>query len=415
MIHRNLVFSAVALLLLPTCAFASGFGIYDANAKATGMGGAFIARADDASAVYYNPAGIAFLDGTNALVNLLPVQPHVTVSFGGEVDSEQRWVVVPAMFLTKKIDDRLAAGIGVFAPIGLGVQYPENYPGNFISYRSMGLAAFIRPTLAYKVTDNLAVAASLDIVYSQMKIDRKLPFSMMGMPIPGAVDNRVTVDGTGFGYSVSALYQAGEDFRIGAKYRACVEIDYEGDADFTTPTFGNPYMDGMMDQMFFDQAVTSGIDVPAEFTIGLYYKASDRLSFVADAAFTQWSSVDVIPMAHENSMLDQDWAMNWEDTWGFKFGAEYFLNEQIALRGGYTRDYSPIPAETLTPFAPDGDRHEFTVGIGYDGAENLWGQMFLDMAFRYIMIEDVTSKFSYFPATFNTDMTFFSISTGFKF
>lgn len=416
---KKLSLIVLIIIAVPSAVMASGFGLYDANAKATGMGSAFVAKADDASAIYYNPAGIAFLEGHNFLGSITPVQPHVDVTFMGDTtSSEQRWVYVPSMYYATSVSDRISVGIGVFAPFGLGVQYPAEYPGNLASYRSMGLAAFIRPTVAFKVSDNFAIGGGVDFVYSRMKEWRRIPYQFLGLPFENhVIDARYEYDGTGTGFAFGALYKASEQFQIGLKYRHKVEIDYEGDVDFTFYETGVPMVDGMIGQLFVDQGSRSGVTIPNEFTAGIMYKTSERLSFTADFVWTKWSEIEVINLLHdETPAIDSPWPMEWEDTWQIKFGTEYWVSHSWAVRGGYIRDNSPIPAENLTPFAPDSDRNEFTVGLGYDTKEACcWGRFFADAAFRYILLEDVTSEFTFFPAEFSTDMTFFAISFGVSF
>ena len=68
--------SPVLLLVLavrPTPASAAGYHFPDLGTVALSRGGAFVARADDPTAIYYNPAGAAFLRGTHIFVggNLL--------------------------------------------------------------------------------------------------------------------------------------------------------------------------------------------------------------------------------------------------------------------------------------------------------------------------------------------------------
>lgn len=415
MIIRRLI-AVAAILAIPAFAWGSGFGLYDADARATGMAAAFVARADDASAIAYNPAGLAFLTHNRALVNLTPVQPHVQVSMGGfATDSEQRWVAVPSAFYAHKLSDDVALGFGVFAPIGLGVQYPENYGGSLISYRSMGMAVFFRPAIAFKVTDDLSLGGSVDFVYSKMTVYRKLPYAMLGLPIDGSIDDRTSVDGTGFGFSLGALYKLGDDIRIGATYRHEVDIDYEGDVDYSVQPSGIPMIDGMLGSLFFDQVVTSDITIPSEFTLGVMVQATPELSVSADLAWTGWSSVDVIPMFHEVSQLDQDFLMYWEDTWMLRAGFEYLATPWLALRGGYVRDNSPIPAEYLTPFAPDSDRNEFTGGIGYKAQDAEGRGYHIDAAIRYIVLDAIDSTFVWYPANYDTTMTFFALSFGYSF
>lgn len=79
----------------------------------------------------------------------------------------------------------------------------------------------------------------------------------------------------------------------------------------------------MLSQMFYNQALKSDITIPSEFSMGLLSRASEKLSLEADVVLTNWSCVETIPIDYEVDAIKQDWAMNWEDTWMFKMGAEY--------------------------------------------------------------------------------------------
>ena len=64
--NAKLILAAGAVLLVPALVFGNGFALFEHGARGVAMGGAFCAIADDATAGYYNPAGLAFLEGTQA-------------------------------------------------------------------------------------------------------------------------------------------------------------------------------------------------------------------------------------------------------------------------------------------------------------------------------------------------------------
>jgi long-chain fatty acid transport protein len=423
---KKAIIAVLIMMMIPVAVMASGFALYDGSAKAMGMGSAFIGRADDASAIYYNPAGLAFLEGTNVLIGITPIMPHVTVELGGNSwDSEQRWVFAPSAYFSTKITENIAVGFGMFVPNGLGMQFNEQYGGNFISYRSMSMGVYFRPTIAFKVNENLALAAGVDIVYSKLMHWRKFPYAMLDPNLAFlnmSADERSEGDGMGYGFVASALYKA-DKFQFGVKYRHQVEVDYEGDADFTLNASGIPTVDGMFGAIFKDQILTTTMTIPGEISAGIMVIASDDLSFTADFSYTLWEVIDTITMTHSEpvtaAMLGPNdvWTMNWENTWMLRLGTEYWLNREFAVRAGFALDHSPIPNEHLTPFAPDGDRTEFTVGMGYDTKEACcWGRFFADVAYRYVGMAEGTSEFAYFPATYSGGYAnLLSMSVGFSF
>src|SRR5512134_574993 len=122
----------VILLFAAASANAGGFRLPEAGAKAMGMGFAFTAQADDPSAIYFNPAGIVQLEGQNVKVGVTYVKENggeftgVTPLTGGVTQSETQKDLdfyIPNLFWTRKASPKLAYGVGVFAPFGLGQEY----------------------------------------------------------------------------------------------------------------------------------------------------------------------------------------------------------------------------------------------------------------------------------------------------
>ena len=63
---RSLLAAQLLILLATTTIFASGVDLTGVGARATAMGGSYRAIADDWSAMYWNPAGLAFAPDNNA-------------------------------------------------------------------------------------------------------------------------------------------------------------------------------------------------------------------------------------------------------------------------------------------------------------------------------------------------------------
>jgi long-chain fatty acid transport protein len=109
---------------------AAGFRLSDQDAKATGMGGSFVAVADNASAVWYNPAAMTGLEGTNLSLGAVMVAPLMehknTAANGGTTDEIKNKLHIPFHFYaTHKINDRWSLGLGINAPFGLSTQWDK--------------------------------------------------------------------------------------------------------------------------------------------------------------------------------------------------------------------------------------------------------------------------------------------------
>src|SRR5215469_9813820 len=112
-----------------TGVLANGYRLPDQDGFATARGEAFAATADNASAIYYNPAGIAQLDGMNVRAGVYGVylDPTFSPTAGGATyHNQDKLAAVPTFFFTMTPDDsRLSFGLGVYSPFGLAVKWPE--------------------------------------------------------------------------------------------------------------------------------------------------------------------------------------------------------------------------------------------------------------------------------------------------
>ncbi len=131
----------LTVLALPAFLFANGFDIYEQSAKAVGLGGAFIAQADDPSAIFFNPAGIVQLEGTQLSVGVCAIRPTMQFKTDGNpamgTAPGQTWTIkdhvwpIPNAYLTHRINNNISAGIGMFSHFGLGVNWPNTFEGRF--------------------------------------------------------------------------------------------------------------------------------------------------------------------------------------------------------------------------------------------------------------------------------------------
>ena len=122
---RSLPILSVIVVLAAAPAFASGFGFYEQGAKASGQAGAWVARADDASANWYNPAALVHLTGREVQFGFNYLQPGNDTQFspaatpGIEIDSVPNGVAPAHFYFSQKINDRVAWGVGFNSPFGL--------------------------------------------------------------------------------------------------------------------------------------------------------------------------------------------------------------------------------------------------------------------------------------------------------
>ncbi|MBJ6725900.1 OmpP1/FadL family transporter [Geomesophilobacter sediminis] len=403
------------MLGVASSSFGAGFKVSEQSAKAMAMGNAFAAQADDPSALYYNPAGIAFLKGTQVSVGAIGILvPQTefsgttplsgTAPFGTGVSSstekaKQDIFVAPTVYATYSMENLpLSFGLGVNAIFPLAKSWDDSSVfRNQVQNVAIKPINF-QPTIAGRIDAlKLAVAAGLDVTYAQVTL-QKMAYSPVADPLNpappfGAYElGSLGLDGTatGFGYNFGVKWQPRDDFSFGVAYRSSIRLDVSGDANFlaTTPTgFGAIGLTGTAPFPYSRARATSSastnITLPDTLDLAVAVRPTDKLTLEFDATRTGWSSFDKLEIHFDSPQFaafnNQPSPRNWRDVWGYKFGGQYSVNEHLDLRLGYFYDQTPVPDGTLDPLLPDADRHSFSFGTGIHQ-----GNMSLDLAYMWV-------------------------------
>ena len=391
------VIALVPLMLLALSPFArgSGFLIYEHGATAMAMAGAFVGLANNPTAIWHNPAGIAWLDGTQISAGATLIFPSTNLALGNwpdpdyqSIDMESQVFYPPTFYISHKFSDRIVAGLGFFVPYGLGTEWPdpENFPLRYIATKSDMQTFIINPTIAFKLSENLSVAAGISYIYSKLVLDLTYYLDLTGIGM-GVYDVPVSVDktsGTAWAPNAGVLYK-GEKFSLGFNWRGGFSIDYDGELDLDTSSVGAPLPARMIG------TVVAPFSFPHILGIGAAFNLTDKLTVTADVHYVLWSTFEVIevdadvpglPIALDFPPIEE----NFEDSFIFRGGLQYMLNEKFALRAGFLYDLTPQPVDSMDPMLPDSDRWALTAGIGYNT-----GKFAIDVAYQFEPFKDRTS------------------------
>lgn len=371
----------VFLLFLPLYAFGNGFYIYEQGAKAVGMGGAFTAQADDPSAIYYNPAGIAQLKGTQIMGGLSPIMPSSTfesdgatamASAGRKSDAEDHAWVIPHFYITHKVNEKVSFGLGSYANFGLGTEWPDDFEGRFTTGAGKAFikTVTISPVMSYEPIKGLSFGFGPTYRYIDISLRNQLLFGANPATSPTGT-SRLDGDDWDWGYVCGLRYQITPSLSAGASYLSEVRHDIHSGVSKVR------YPNGTTSR----QGASSKITLPATASFGLAYKLS-ALTLEADAQWTEWSSYKKLSVELENGTSLES-KKNWHNTWTLRFGGQYALNKYIDLRAGVVWDETPIPGKTLDPLVPSGNRWLYCGGLGI----NL-GNLTFDLAYSYLDDQD---------------------------
>jgi long-chain fatty acid transport protein len=377
---------AVAVLLVPTLALAGGFALFEHGARGVGMGGAFGATADDPSAGYYNPAGLAFLSGTQLEAGVCLItetskfkgaDPYPGVGY--HADMENQVFYPPHLYVTGRLtsNDALRWEVGIYAPFGLGTWWPSDYAGKFITKR-IDLKVFnINPNLAIRLTDSLAVALGYDLYLSRVDLTKSLPaigpYTQQAAEV-GQVHMYNDNWETGSGWNAALLAKLGGGFSFGASYRDKVKVTYN-DATASFVQFPTGYADfdaivaGSLPFAHPPKGQTS-ITFPSEARYALAW-SNEKWTLEYDLVRMGWDSFKDLPITivgrPDLSSVREE---NYQNTTAHRFGLEYRVSPAWAWQLGYLHDPTPVPTASVSPLLPDADRNGYSVGFSWGASQH---------------------------------------------
>ncbi len=413
--HVWLVLCLALSLGLAPLAHGSGFLIYEHGAAAMGMAGAFVSIGNNATTVFHNPAGMSWLEGTQVSLGGTFIIPKGSLSLPNwpvkaykNVKQIDQTFLAPNFYLTHKFGKKIAAGIGVFAPYGLGTKWPEEYPLRYLGTSNEMQTIFVNPSLSYLINDNLSIGGGVSYIYSKLSLNlvRLAEIGPYSFDVPASLDGAT---GSAVAFNFGVLYKA-EKFSLGATWRSAFDIKYKGDITLDTAGIPGP---------FKAYVPTSGtakttFKYPDIFTFGVSFKPMEKLTIGVDAQYYTWNRYDkyVINITYPTGPAEPETVLeNWKNTWIFRLGLQYQLTDCLALRGGILYDQTPQPVESMDPNLPDANRVALTTGIGYK-----IGRFVIDAAYQFEKFSDRTSPnrsiypYNFGKGTYKTSAHLFGVS-----
>lgn len=376
----SLVGTALALALTASGARAEGFAISEWSARGMALAGGMVARADDAGAVAYNPAGITQIPGTTLMFGSALSMPTGTIETNRDgqhssTHAKKTYWVLPHFYLTHQMADSLWLGVGAFPRFGLGNSFPGNWPGS-TGLTDVALYTFtVNPNIVWKVNEHLSLAAGLELTGGDMTL--KQHYQSGGTSIN---HSKLTGTGGAVGGNLALHLRFNDEWSAGLTYRSRMSLNIHGKARWDRQ---NP-IPGMT--AFMQNSDLHGtMRLPDGLALGVAWKPRPDLSFEADVTYMTWSAYKHLNIHLENPanyVLRQD--KYWRDNWGFSGSVEYKPLDWLALRAGYTYETSPVNEGYADYMVPTNGRQYFTLGAGF-----FWKQWTLDLAYTFITMRDL--------------------------
>lgn len=411
MAYKNIpLYVFLFLLLFSGTVSASGYKIDQQGSKALGMADAFVATADDPSAVYFNAAGLAGQREPALYLGVSALAPSTMFKnmAGAEEETNGEVFLPPHLYLAYP-SGNITFGLGIYAPFGLGTKWRDAGLTRYQATESDVETLNINPAVAVRVKPWLLLGAGVDYMKSNASLKK-----MVDQSLAGGSDAKTVLegDGDGWGYNAGVIIIPDERLRFGISYRSAIEVDYTGTASLDNIA---PALQPLFGGASFRTDAKTSIKFPATLTIGAAYKPSEKVTLELDFERTGWSSNDSLDIDLKNEVApagftDTKEPADWIDIWAVRAGIEYRATESISVRGGYVYQNNPAPGHTLHPRLPDSDQQNLSFGIGYNT-----GNLVIDAAYMVAFFEDRDVENNILSGEYKTFGHSVGLSAGYKF
>jgi long-chain fatty acid transport protein len=360
------IFGLTALTLVPAQVFGLGFRIPNQDAAAIARGNAFVATADNPSAIYYNPAGITQLEGLQAQVGVLNyfgINTFYDAPNGSDAQTDFENIPVPQLHVTyTPKGSSLSFGLGMYAPFGLGVKWPENSGFRSIAIESRLQYLTLNPVIAWKIHPTLSIAVGPTINYSEIKITRGLLTATDKFKFQG--------DDTSLGFNAGILWQPHSQWSFGANYRAASRMNYEG-----TSTY---------DLLSASANTKAAVDFPQIISAGVSFRPNTNWNIEFNVDYTDWNTLNTVTLDGTSALginnvlpgpppaFDLPLQLDWHESWFFEFGVTRNLDDGWFVSAGYFYSSETAPSSTYTPAIPDTALHVGSLGVGHQTDKWRW-------------------------------------------
>ncbi len=337
-----------------SAAWALGIRIADQDPAATARGNAFAATADNPSAIYYNPAGLTQLEGHHVRFGAyaIALDSQFTSPGGVRFDTKSRVDFAPQFYYAYGMKEQpLAFGVGLYAPYGLGLEWPNNAQFGVV----YGKMAYLRmnPVAAWQVHPTLSLAAGVALDYGDTEIRQQAVTTA-----PNSV-TRFTGTDTDVGFTLGMLWQPLKQHSMGVTYRSPTTMGFTG----TGTTSGTGFIDGT-------GSASAHFPFPRQVVIGYSFRPTPDWNLEFNADWTDWSRLTTVNFQLPAGTVPVPF--NWRASWFYEFGVTRQLEGGWRASAGYIFSENSVPTGNFSPLVPDSDRHVFSLGVGRQQARLTW-------------------------------------------
>jgi len=438
---------AAALSAISASAMASGYRFGSQSVAAQGTAEANGAEANDASTIFYNPAGMSRLDGTQIQLGATVVLPHSSFSDSGSThftgapaggtqahDYVPDSVTAPSLYLTRKLNDQWAVGFGVFVPYGTKINYGDTWSGRYALSNVKLESVTLNPSVSFKLNEHHSFGFGIDAERMSADLGQAVdvPGTLAVLQSPAgaaqgaqliqqivalggnpaalakAQDGHGAFNGKdwGYGFNIGYLFTLDQNTRFGLTYRSSILHEMKGDAiwDFSHVTT-DPIVNAIVaaGSGHKNSAALVDLRTPETLSANVFHQFDSKWAGMADVTFSRQNRLGDLHIQFPGTAEgDEIIRQQWKNTVRVSLGANYAYNDSLTLRGGIAYDQAPVANDTLRhPALPDSDRYQYSFGANF----KLNQRSSIDLAYSFLDFKDASLNYTNLCSPISTGCT----------
>ena len=391
----SLIVLLLVLVMTPAQSWGGGLFLSEVSNADVGLASAgWAARAQDASTLFTNPAGMTRIKQPEVLFGLQPFYVHLDFDSdsntsagnqyqpnGSRADSgdASTWMPSASTFYVHPVNKNLSLGLGVFGYFGSAIDYESGWVGRYY-VKEVTMQGFnVMPAAAYRVNEWLSLGAGLNAMYGIL--NQKIAVNNNPEGIGAHPDGELELDDEewGFGGVFGLLVEPSERTRFGLTYMTKTELDFETNTDFSGL---RPALEAILgNNGLLDAKLDLPINAPQSVMLSVYHEINNRWAIMGNVGWQEWSDFDTIDVTlSSEDTKDLTVDLNYDDTWHVAAGVQYKVSDPLLLSFGIAYDSSMMDDEERSPSLPVGETWRFGAGGQYKWKKNI------DVGFAYEFI-----------------------------
>lgn len=377
-------------------AAASGFQLWEQTAS--GIGNSYAgsaAVAENASTVYFNPAGMTQLEGRNVSLGVTAIDTsykfHNNASNTGMLTGDNKdggaTGYVPNAYFSMPVAKDLYFGLGIGAPFGLKTDYGGSWLGAAQSISFEVKTINVNPSIAWRANDMVSLGFGLDWQKLDAKYKR-LAGTQTNFVIPGpalvsttGVMSQLDISDDAWGWNAGALFNVSPTTKVGISYRSAIKYTATGNISLSANdgSPGTAIALGLLTSPVTGigaatVSASAEVKLPDTWIFSASQKLNDQWEMLGDLSWTGWSSIPKIDILYRSGSLNGSVAQtlntDFRDTWRAALGANYKYSDTTKLKFGIAYDQTPVKgANTRLVSLPDNNRWWLSFGAQWQVAK----------------------------------------------